>query len=64
MDNIADDAPVTVLGIHQLLGVEPPAGGADPDPCYGIASTDRLRREPGYRPLFPTLWSARDAGAL
>ncbi|MFF1403621.1 hypothetical protein [Streptomyces sp. NPDC058294] len=64
MDNVADDAPVTVLEIHQLLGVEPPADGADPDPWYGIESTDRIRREPGYRPLFPTLWSARDAGAL
>ncbi|MGW0285634.1 NAD-dependent epimerase/dehydratase family protein [Streptomyces sp. NPDC003236] len=62
--NIADDAPVTVLEIHQLLGVEPPADGPDPDPWYGLASTDRIRRELGYRPRFPTLWSARDAGAL
>ncbi|MFJ7147790.1 NAD-dependent epimerase/dehydratase family protein [Streptomyces sp. NPDC100445] len=62
--NIADDAPVTVLEIHQLLGVEPPADGPDPDPWYALASTDRIRRELGYRPLFPTLWSARDAGVL
>lgn len=62
--NIADDAPVTALEIHQLLGEEPPADGPDPDPWYGIASTDRIRRELGYRPSFPTLWSARDAGAL
>ncbi|MEW2508877.1 NAD(P)-dependent oxidoreductase [Streptomyces sp. NPDC046870] len=62
--NIADDAPVTVLEIHQLLGAEPPADGPDPDPWYGIASTDRARRELGYRPHFPTLWAARDAGAL
>ncbi|MET9011967.1 NAD-dependent epimerase/dehydratase family protein [Streptomyces olivaceoviridis] len=62
--NIADDAPVTVLEIHQLLGAEPPADGPDPDPWYGIASTDRIRRELGYRPYFPTLWAARDAGAL
>ncbi|MBL1080811.1 NAD(P)-dependent oxidoreductase [Streptomyces actinomycinicus] len=62
--NIADDAPVTVLEIHRLLGVEPPADGPDDDPWYGIASTDRIRRELGYRPLYPTLWAARDAGAL
>ncbi|MGW2710816.1 NAD-dependent epimerase/dehydratase family protein [Streptomyces sp. NPDC001356] len=62
--NIADDAPVTVLEIHQLLGAEPPADGPDSDPWYGIASTDRVRRELGYRPHFPTLWAARDAGAL
>ncbi|MFF2204260.1 NAD-dependent epimerase/dehydratase family protein [Streptomyces sp. NPDC058145] len=62
--NIADDAPATVLEIHQLLGAEPPADGPDPDPWYGLVSTDRIRRELGYRPRFPTLWSARDAGAL
>ncbi|MFF3633747.1 NAD-dependent epimerase/dehydratase family protein [Streptomyces sp. NPDC101169] len=62
--NIADDAPVTVLEIHRLLGVEPPADGPDPDPWYGLASTDRIRRELGYRPSYPTLWSARDAGVL
>jgi nucleoside-diphosphate-sugar epimerase len=62
--NIADDAPVTVLDIHQLLGAEIPADGPDPDPWYGIASTDRIRRELGYRPYHPTLFSARDAGAL
>jgi nucleoside-diphosphate-sugar epimerase len=62
--NIADDAPVTVLDIHQLLGAEIPADGPDPDPWYGIASTDRIRRELGYRPQYPTLWAARDAGAL
>ncbi|MEV7814532.1 NAD-dependent epimerase/dehydratase family protein [Streptomyces flaveolus] len=62
--NIADDAPVTALEIHQLLGEEPPADGPDPDPWYGIASTDRIRRELAYRPYFPTLWAARDAGAL
>jgi nucleoside-diphosphate-sugar epimerase len=62
--NIADDAPVTLLEVHQLLGMEPPADGPDPDPWYAIASTDRIRRELGYRPLFPTLWAARDAGAL
>ncbi|MEV5173282.1 NAD(P)-dependent oxidoreductase [Streptomyces flaveolus] len=62
--NIADDAPVTALEIHQLLGEEAPADGPDPDPWYGIASTDRIRRELGYRPYFPTLWAARDAGAL
>jgi hypothetical protein len=30
----------------------------------GIMSTERIRRELGYRPLFPTAWSARDAGVL
>lgn len=65
--NIADDAPVTALDLHQLNGVGLPAGMADrtdPDPWSGITSTRRIRRELGYRPLYPTVWAARDAGAL
>lgn len=65
--NIADDAPVTAVDIHLLNGVEIPAELAqntDPDPWFGVMSTERIRRELGYRPMFPTAWSARDAGAL
>ncbi|MFJ5307339.1 NAD-dependent epimerase/dehydratase family protein [Streptomyces sp. NPDC088350] len=65
--NIADDAPVTAVELHLLNGVEIPAGlheHTDPDPWFGIMSTERIRRELGYRPLFPTAWSARDAGVL
>lgn len=65
--NIADDAPVTAVELHQLNGVELPTGMAertDPDPWFGIMSTERIRRELGYRPLFPTVWAARDAGVL
>ncbi|WP_406445573.1 NAD(P)-dependent oxidoreductase [Streptomyces sp. NBC_01613] len=65
--NIADDAPVTAVELHQLNGVEVPAElqeHTDPDPWFGIMSTERIRRELGYRPLYPTVWAARDAGAL
>ena len=65
--NIADDAPVTAVELHQLNGVEVPADmhtRTDPDPWFGIMSTERIRRELGYRPLYPTVWAARDAGAL
>ncbi|OXY89785.1 NAD-dependent epimerase/dehydratase family protein [Streptomyces diastatochromogenes] len=62
--NIADDAPVTTLELRQLLGADLPGDGVDPDPWYCLVSTDRIRRELGYRPQYPTLWSARDAGAL
>ncbi|WP_329344362.1 NAD(P)-dependent oxidoreductase [Streptomyces sp. NBC_00663] len=65
--NIADDAPVTAVELHQLNGVEIPAElytRTDPDPWYIITSTDRIRRELGYRPLFPSVYAARDAGAL
>ncbi|MFF6977465.1 NAD-dependent epimerase/dehydratase family protein [Streptomyces sp. NPDC008343] len=65
--NIADDVPVTAVELHQLNGVEIPAElytRADPDPWVEITSTERIRRELGYRPLFPSVYAARDAGAL
>jgi nucleoside-diphosphate-sugar epimerase len=65
--NVADDAPVTAVELHTLNGAEIPDGMAGrplPDPWEGIASTARIRDELGFRPLYPTVWSARDAGAL
>ncbi|MFD5720982.1 NAD-dependent epimerase/dehydratase family protein [Streptomyces sp. NPDC127036] len=65
--NIADDAPVTTVDLHRINGVEvPPAlyELTDSDPWHGIVSTDRIRHELGFRPIHPTVWSARDAGAL
>lgn len=65
--NIADDAPVTAVDLHRINGAEvPPAlyERADPDPWHGVVSTDRIRHDLGFRPLHPTVWSARDAGAL
>ncbi|MGW0084321.1 NAD-dependent epimerase/dehydratase family protein [Streptomyces sp. NPDC003393] len=65
--NIADDAPVTTVELHQLNGVEVPDELhelTDPDPWFGIMSTQRIRRELGFRPIYPSVWTARDAGAL
>ncbi|MER6129872.1 NAD(P)-dependent oxidoreductase [Streptomyces sp. NPDC001795] len=65
--NIADDAPVTAVELHQLNGVEVPADmhtRTDPDPWFGIMSTRRIRRDLGFRPIHPSVWAARDAGAL
>ena len=65
--NIADDAPVTAVELHQLNGAEVPAelhDRTDPDPWLVIMSTERIRRELGYRPLYPSVYAARDAGAL
>ncbi|MGW3124391.1 NAD-dependent epimerase/dehydratase family protein [Streptomyces sp. NPDC001107] len=65
--NIADDTPVTAVELHQLNGAEIPAelqDRTDPDPWLVIMSTERIRRELGYRPLFPSVYAARDAGAL
>nr|WTB35430.1 NAD(P)-dependent oxidoreductase [Streptomyces sp. NBC_00830] len=65
--NIADDSPVTAVELHQLNGVEVPAElhtRTDPDPWFGIMSTQRIRRDLGFRPIYPSVWAARDAGAL
>ncbi|MGW0968396.1 NAD-dependent epimerase/dehydratase family protein [Streptomyces sp. NPDC002516] len=65
--NIADDAPVTTVDLHLVNGAEvPPAlyERTDPDPWNGIVSTDRIRYDLGFRPVYPSLWTARDAGAL
>jgi nucleoside-diphosphate-sugar epimerase len=63
--NAADESPVTAVELHALNGVpfpDRPAGEADP--WFGIVDTTRIRTELGFRPSLPSVWSARDAGAL
>ncbi|MGW7420267.1 NAD-dependent epimerase/dehydratase family protein [Streptomyces sp. NPDC054813] len=65
--NIADDAPVTTVELYRLNGVEVPADlhtHTDPDPWFGIMSNQKIRRDLGFRPVYPSVWTARDAGAL
>lgn len=65
--NLADDAPVTAVELHQLNREPPvdPAGEpADDDPWEGIVDTARARAELGFRPIYPSVYTARDAGAL
>ncbi|HEX3733330.1 MAG TPA: NAD-dependent epimerase/dehydratase family protein [Mycobacteriales bacterium] len=65
--NAADDAPITAFDLHRLAGVEQPVGAADrtvDNPWDGIVDTARIRSELGFRPLYPSAWTARDAGVL
>ncbi|MGP3924886.1 NAD-dependent epimerase/dehydratase family protein [Streptomyces sp. 8N616] len=65
--NIADDAPVTAVELHALNGLPVPDGMADrplADPWEGVVTTTRITDELGFRPLYPSVWSARAAGAL
>lgn len=65
--NIADDTPVTAVDLHQLNGAELPADmhtRTDPDPWLLIMSTRKIRRDLGFRPIHPSVWTALDAGAL
>jgi nucleoside-diphosphate-sugar epimerase len=68
--NAADDAPVTAWELLALGGageepVDAEAGARElADPWAGIVDTARIQAELGYRPIFPTVYTARDAGAL
>ncbi|MGD6752120.1 NAD-dependent epimerase/dehydratase family protein [Streptomyces sp. BH105] len=65
--NIADDAPVTTVDLFQLGGLPVPPEVYEkeaPDPWHSVMSTGRIRHELGYRPIHPTVWTARDAGVL
>ncbi|MER6365507.1 NAD-dependent epimerase/dehydratase family protein [Kitasatospora sp. NPDC001527] len=41
-----------------------PKGAGPADPWESQVSTAAIRRELGWRPLYPSVWTARDAGAL
>jgi nucleoside-diphosphate-sugar epimerase len=65
--NAADDAPVSALELLQLNAEPLPAGFADrplADPWEGIVDTTRLRRELGFRAIYPSVYTAQDAGQL
>jgi nucleoside-diphosphate-sugar epimerase len=65
--NVGDLAPVTAVELHQVLGEQQPtAPPADPDGdlWHAIVDTRRIRRELGFQPLFPSVWTAFDHGAL
>jgi nucleoside-diphosphate-sugar epimerase len=65
--NAADDAPVTAWELYQLNREPMPedaAGRPLEDPWEGIVDSARIRRELGFRPIYPTVYTARDAGAL
>ena len=65
--NAADDAPVSAVELYALNREQPPEGAdARPldDPWAGIVDTTRIRRELGFRPIYPSVWTASDAGAL
>ncbi len=65
--NVADDEPITSAEILRLLD-EPNAQEAEPlpldNPWEGIVDTSRIRNELGFRPRYPSLRTAREAGAL
>jgi nucleoside-diphosphate-sugar epimerase len=72
--NVGDDAPVTTYELMRLNGAAPSdqtistirATGAEPldDPWQSIIDSSKIRRLLGFRPIYPSLYSAVDALAL
>ncbi|WP_062208878.1 NAD(P)-dependent oxidoreductase [Streptomyces sp. NBRC 109706] len=63
--NVADDAPVSAVEVLELTGTPVPDGMAErplADAWDGIVSNRRIREELGFRPLYPSLRTADDAG--
>ncbi|MFJ6215568.1 hypothetical protein ACIQGZ_19895 [Streptomyces sp. NPDC092296] len=67
MCNGADDAPATAYDVHRPAGRKLSAGAAErevPDLWEGVVVTTRIRAGLGFRPRYPSVWTALDAGAL
>lgn len=64
--NVADDVPISVAELLQLHNSESSAEALqqDFDPWGMIFDTMRIREELHYRPIYPSFYSARDAGVL
>lgn len=64
--NVGDDAPISVAELLQLhhSEISPEALQQDFDPWDMVVDTTRIREELHYRPIYPSFYSARDAGAL
>jgi nucleoside-diphosphate-sugar epimerase len=65
--NVADDAPVSAVELHDLNGEQ---AGADiaqrvlEDPWEGIVDMVKICEHLGFRPIYPSVYTAKDAGAL
>jgi nucleoside-diphosphate-sugar epimerase len=62
--HLADDAALTAWELCALAGRPVPAGAGPVDPWEGVVDTRRIRDELGFRPAYPTVYAAHEAGAL
>ncbi|WP_239717388.1 NAD(P)-dependent oxidoreductase [Paenibacillus sp. 19GGS1-52] len=64
--NVGDDAPISVAELLQLNNSDSEISSEeqDFDPWDMVVDTTRIRNELNYRPIFPSFYTARDAGAL
>lgn len=65
--NLADDSAATLAEIYRYVGREltpEMAERAVTEPWFGIVENGKARRVLGWRPLYPTMWQAVDAGTM
>jgi nucleoside-diphosphate-sugar epimerase len=64
--NVGDDAPISVSELLQLYHSEISSEALQQefDPWDMVVDTTRIRDELHYRPIYPSFYSARDAGAI
>ena len=61
--NLADDAALTAWELCAIAGQPAPVGDGPADPWEGLVDTRRIRDELGYRPMFPTVYTAHQSAA-
>ncbi len=65
--NVADDLPVPISEIRRLNGrseLDDSTAGDVADPWEGIVDTAKIKRDLGFRPVYPSLHEAVSDGAL
>lgn len=64
--NVGDDAPISIAELAMLHQHALPSSSAsnDYDPWDMVVDTTRIREELNYRPIYPSFYAARDAGAI
>ncbi|MFC4810137.1 NAD-dependent epimerase/dehydratase family protein [Paenibacillus sp. GCM10023250] len=64
--NVADDAPISVAELLQLHHSDSTAEALQQEVDHWdmIVDTTRIRNELHYRPIYPSFYTARDAGAI
>ena len=65
--NVADDIPVPISEVREMNGLAEmnvPADVEVADPWEGIVDTEKIKRELGFRPIYPSLYEAEKMKAL
>jgi len=65
--NVADDTPIPISEVREMNGVAEmnvPSEAEVADPWEGIVDTAKIKRELGFRPIYPSLYEAETMKAL